>query len=264
MSGGRASPPRTRGWRRHQARARQALPAGAGRGARRRRRVVSPAPRRRRGGRDEDTRSQQATDVVLVVAGGAQSRGAVQHRFHAVERADARSPSTGQPPGAVATGSDRAPSRLWTTADSRRRTAAECRPGSHIGRRAGTRVVTLVSARQPWCERCGSCVRAVRAAIAARRLDGRAGLWTSRSADRRPRLQHRPGDRDGARQQQARALRARPVARRQGMPQLRARHPHRLGDLALGRPQRARPRRRRPGNPPSATAGTARPGCPGT
>lgn len=47
--------------------------------------------------RHEDTRSQQAADVVLGVAGGAQSRGAVQYRFHAVERAAPVPAPTGEP-----------------------------------------------------------------------------------------------------------------------------------------------------------------------
>ena len=46
--------------------------------------------------------------------------------------------------------------------------------------------------------------------------------------------------------------------------QLAAGHPHRLGDLALGRAQAARPRPPPPGSRPSASAGTARPGCRGS
>lgn len=40
--------------------------------------------------RHQDSRSQQAAHVVLVVAGRAQSRGTMQYRFHAVERAALR------------------------------------------------------------------------------------------------------------------------------------------------------------------------------
>ena len=46
-------------------------------------------------------------------------------------------------------------------------------------------------------------------------------------------------------------------------PQVRAGHPHRLGDLAVGRARAAPPGRRRPRTPASASAGTARPGCRG-
>jgi hypothetical protein len=56
----------------------------------------------------EHGRPQQATDVVLVVAGGAQGRGAVQHGFHGIEGA------------AAPLRTDRATRGLWTTRAPRR------------------------------------------------------------------------------------------------------------------------------------------------
>ena len=135
-------------------RARPARPAGAARGGRHGRPVrplhVGAAP-----DGSEDSRSEQATDVVLAVAGGAQSRGAVQHRFHAIERAAPRTCSdraTARPVDNRPTGD------LWTTV------APPDTVDSHTGRRAGTQLVTLVPSPASLCERRGSCVRAPRSA----------------------------------------------------------------------------------------------------